>query len=89
MAERNSEKQLTVVGGVTMVVVALGAVCASLLSSGLQDHWPAFATVAAVVMGLAKAVGDYSKSRPEKHKALNEARRIDAALPPPVGREGS
>ena len=78
MEERNSE------GTKTWTVIALGAVAslaalgANLTDSGILSEWPLAVLIVGIFIAVAKAVGDYTASRPAKHLAMNQATALAA-----------
>lgn len=80
MEERNSEKGLTVKMVVGIVIAALVVIGERVLGLGILEPSGTAASIIGLALAAAKAVGDYSTSRPGKTLALIE--KAKAGDPP-------
>jgi hypothetical protein len=78
MEERNSEKKLTVAMVTGVVIAALVVIGERILGLGILDSNGTAASIIGLALAAAKAIGDYSSSRPAKTIALVEKAKAAA-----------
>jgi len=80
MKERNSEWKAVLAFFATAILASVVSAGTQLLSDGAFDAWPVVATIAGILIPLAKVFGDYITSRPAKHAAMAArlAQKVDA-----------